>query len=145
MDGTLLNSDKTLSEENLNAILCLLVSFSPFFVSSLSVMQATRHYFEPVGVDFPVILSNGGMIYDCHENKVMWSEYLPEGSSRKMVSDLLERFPEACAEICTPEHIYDVQINEQERIHWKKGGFTAEIIESLDDVQIGRASCRERV
>lgn len=137
MDGTLLNSDKTLSEENLNAILKLREAGGKFVVSTGRVMQATRHYFEPVGVDFPVILSNGGMIYDCHENKVMWSEYLPEESSRKMVSELLEEFPDACAEICTPEHIYDVQINEQERIHWKKGGFTAEIMESLDDVPDG--------
>jgi Cof subfamily protein (haloacid dehalogenase superfamily) len=137
MDGTLLSSDKTLSEENLNAILRLREAGGKFVVSTGRVIQATRHYFEPVGVDFPVILCNGGMIYDCHENKVMWSSYLPEESSRKMCAELLKKFPEACAEICTPDRIYDVQMNDYERIHWKKGGFTAEIVKSLDSVPSG--------
>ena len=56
MDGTLLNADKTLSEENLKAILRLREAGGKFIVATGRVIQATRHYFEPVGVDFPVIL-----------------------------------------------------------------------------------------
>lgn len=137
MDGTLLNADKTLSEENLKAILRLREAGGKFVVATGRVLQATRHYFEPVGVDFPVILCNGGMIYDCSDNKVMWSEYLPEEKARVMITQLLKKFPEACAEICTPSGIYDVQMNEYERLHWKIGGFTAEIMDTLESVPSG--------
>ncbi|MGN0638418.1 MAG: Cof-type HAD-IIB family hydrolase [Huintestinicola sp.] len=137
MDGTLLNADKTLSEENLKAILRLREAGGKFVVATGRVLQATRHYFAPVGVDFPVILCNGGMIYDCGNNKVMWSEYLPEEKARAMIAKLLKKFPEACAEICTPDGIYDVQMNDYERRHWKIGGFTAEIMDSLESVPSG--------
>ncbi len=137
MDGTLLNADKTLSEENMNAIIRLRESGASFAVATGRVLQATRHYFEPAGIDCPVILCNGGMIYDCKNDSVIWSEYLPEEKSRLMIAELLRKFPEACAEICTPDGIYDVQINDYERHHWKIGGFTAEILESLDDVPSG--------
>ncbi|MBQ5332004.1 MAG: Cof-type HAD-IIB family hydrolase [Oscillospiraceae bacterium] len=137
MDGTLLSADKTLSEDNLDAILRLREAGGKFVVATGRVLQATRHYFEPAGIDCPVILCNGGMIYDCHENKIMWSRFLPEDKSRVMIAELLRKFPEACAEICTPEAIYDVQINDYERRHWKIGGFTAEIMDSLEDIPSG--------
>ncbi|MBQ7783127.1 MAG: Cof-type HAD-IIB family hydrolase [Oscillospiraceae bacterium] len=137
MDGTLLNADKTLSQRNMEAIVRLREAGAEFVVATGRVIQATRHYFEPIGLNCPVILCNGGMIYDCAENKVKWSEYLPEDKARDMINKLLDKFPEACAEICTPYGIYDVNINDYERHHWKIGGFTAEILSSLEDVPSG--------
>lgn len=137
MDGTLLSTDKTLSARNADAIMRLRKAGGLFAVATGRVIQATRHYFAPFGLDCPVILCNGGMIYDCAENKVKWSEYLPEDKARVMVKELLEKFPEVCAEICTPDGIYDVNINDYERKHWKIGGFTAEICGSLENVPHG--------
>lgn len=137
MDGTLLNRDKTLSKRNSDAIVRLRNAGGTFVVATGRVLQATAHYFRPIGLDCPVILCNGGMIYDCGTDTVKWSEYLPEDKARKMIAQLLEKFPEACAEICRPEGIYDVNINDQERTHWKIGGFTAEILGSLEEVPHG--------
>lgn len=137
MDGTLLSKDKTLSKRNSDAIVRLRQAGGMFVVATGRVLQATAHYFTPIGLDCPVILCNGGMIYDCGTNSVKWSEYLPEEKARAMVAQLLDKFPEACAEICRPEGIYDVNINDYERHHWKIGGFTANIVKSLDDVPHG--------
>lgn len=137
MDGTLLSADKTLSRRNMDAINALRQAGGKFIVATGRVIQATRHYFEPIGLDCPVILCNGGMIYDCAENRVKWSKYLPEEEAREMVSALLGEFPEVCAEICTPYGIFDVNVNDYERRHWKIGGFNAEIMPSLDAVPSG--------
>lgn len=137
MDGTLLSRDKTFSEKNAEAIVRLRQAGGMFTAATGRVIQATRHYFEPLGLYCPVILCNGGMVYDCAENEVKWSEYLPEEKARKMAEELLEKFPEVCAEICRPDGIYDVNINEFERQHWKIAGFTAKICESFDDVPHG--------
>ncbi len=134
MDGTLLSTDKKLSEENASAIARLRDAGGMFTPATGRVIQATRHYFKPFGLDCPTILCNGGMIYDCGTNSVKWSEYLPVQKALSMVEELLKRFPEACAEICTPDDIYDVNINDQEKHHWKIGGFTAKICGSLDEV-----------
>lgn len=137
MDGTLLSADKTLSKRNADALLRFKAAGGKFVVATGRVIQATAHYFKPLGIDCPVILSNGGMIYDCGENKVMWSNYLPEDKARQMIKALIARFPQACAEICRPDGIYDVNFNECEKRHWKIGGFTADILSSLDDVPHG--------
>lgn len=138
MDGTLLSADKTLSRRNAEAIKRFQSAGGTFVVATGRVLQATEHYFKPIGVECPVILCNGGMIYDCAEKRVKWSEYLPEDKARKMISALIEKFPVACAEICTPEGIYDVNFNEYEAEHWVKGGFTAVKCSTLEDVPSGK-------
>ncbi|MCM1524708.1 MAG: Cof-type HAD-IIB family hydrolase [Ruminococcus sp.] len=137
MDGTLLSADKTLSRRNADALLRFKAAGGRFVVATGRVIQATAHYFEPLGLECPVILSNGGMIFDCGENKVKWSKYLPEDKARFMVRALIEKFPCVCAEICRPDGIYDVNINDCERRHWKIGGFTARILSSLDEIPRG--------
>lgn len=134
MDGTLLTHDKRLSEEDAEAIVRFREAGGTFAVATGRVIQATRHYFDTIGLNSPVILCNGGMIYDCAKNKVAWSEYLPCREAKSMVRELIKNFPQACAEICTPEVIYDYNINDFERHHWKIGGFTATPVNVLDDI-----------
>ena len=134
MDGTFLKHDKTISEENLAAVKRLSEAGGRFIITTGRVIQASKHYFEPMGNAFPAILCNGGMIYDCASGKVMWSKYLDADTAKSSIEQLLEEFPDVCAEICTPNCIYDVNINDTERGHWKSAGFTAEIVGSIDEV-----------
>ncbi|MBQ5312290.1 MAG: HAD hydrolase family protein, partial [Oscillospiraceae bacterium] len=48
MDGTLLNHDKTISQKNLDAIARLRKAGGMFVVATGRIIQATRHYFEPI-------------------------------------------------------------------------------------------------
>ncbi len=137
MDGTLLKSDKTLSERNMDAIMRLRDAGGQFIIATGRVIQATRHYFDPMGLRIPCILCNGGMIYDCAQNKVVWSKSLDKHLASAHIARLIERFPDVCAEICTPQGIYDININDIEYSHWKLAGFTAEIVDSADDIPAG--------
>lgn len=134
MDGTLLSNDKTLSKRNMDAIIRLRETGARFIVATGRVIQATRHYFEPMGINDPCILCNGGMIHDCSSNKVMWSRSLDRKIASEQTKELLAAFPDVCAEICTPDGIFDIQINDWEYMHWKLAGFTASIVGSPDDV-----------
>lgn len=134
MDGTFLKDDKTVSKANLDAVQRLKAAGGKFIAATGRVIQGTRHYFQPVGLDFPCILCNGGMIYDCAENNVVWSKYLDTETAKRITRQIFEDFPNVCAEICTPDGIYSVNLNEVERNHWKKAGFTAEVLPTLDDV-----------
>lgn len=134
MDGTLLSEDKTLCKRNADAIKRFRQAGGIFVVATGRVIQSTERYLASLGLDCPAILCNGGMIYDCMSRKVMWAEYLDVRSASEMITEIIEKFPMVCAEICTPTGIYDVNINETERIHMVKGGFTALPVASLDDV-----------
>lgn len=137
MDGTLLSEDKSFSQRNRDAIERLREKGGLFAVATGRVLQASRHYFKGLGLECPVILCNGGMIYDCARSQVMWTRYLPEREARIMAAQLLEKFPEAAAEICTPEGIYNVNYNDYEKYHQKIAGFESEQLDSLDDVPHG--------
>lgn len=136
MDGTLLSADKTISKRNEEAMLRFKAAGGKFAVATGRVIQATRHYFTKIGLD-SVILCNGGMVYDCRRGEIIWAKFLPEDKARRMISALLEKFPEAAAEISTPERIYAVNMNDCERHHMKIAGFTADPVDSLDEVPDG--------
>ncbi len=140
MDGTLLNHDKTVSQRNLDAIARLRRAGGMFVVATGRIIQATRHYFEPIKLDCPCILCNGGMIYDCGTDSTAWSRSLDRSMAGKVTEELLERFPGACAEICMPHGIYDININDTERMHWKKAGFTGTPVDSFDSLPEGDIS-----
>ena len=136
MDGTLLNNDKTVSQKNIDAINRFRESGGMFILSTGRLLQATRSYFGITGKD-PCILCNGGMIYDCGTRAIKWSDGLERRSAFDMTRRIIERFPDVCAEICLEDKVYDINLNEIEKEHWKKAGFTAEVVDSLDDVPDG--------
>lgn len=134
MDGTLLSDDKTVSRYNLEAINKLRSMGGSFIASTGRTFQATAHYFKPIGLDCPVILCNGAVIYDVKEKKTIWANFLPTDKAYEMTREILENFPYVCAEICLPDEIYSVHINETEYYHQKIGGFESIATDNLDDV-----------
>ena len=134
MDGTLLNHDKTISRENLDAIAEFTQKGNLFVVSIGRVIQAMRRYVDAMQLKGPIILCNGGQIYDCGREEVAWSKDLDYDKALAMVSGLTSRFPSACAEVCRPDGIYDYNFNEYERHHWQIAGFTATVCERAEDI-----------
>lgn len=138
MDGTLLSADKTISAVNLAAIERFRMAGGKFALATGRVIQATAQYFEQTALDGPIIICNGSMIYDCGSGEVKWQQTLPEDKARFVVAKLLERFPEASAEINTPFTAYVVQCNETSVYHRKIAGMTSvEEVASLKDVPKG--------
>lgn len=134
LDGTLLTPDKKLTRKNADAIARFTKAGGSFIVATGRVLSSTRRYFEEMNVRCPMIICNGGMIYDCAAEKTLMAQYLEYERSAEIIRELLGAFPEVCAEICTPEKIYDVNKNEYERRHLIIGGFEAEECSCLEDV-----------
>ncbi len=118
LDGTLLPASKVLSEEDIAAIAKFRSMAGKFSIATGRVYESARQYFDALRPDLPIILCNGGVIYDCNKQKALWSKMLPP-ETRQIVSEILKAFPEISAEIDMENAIYVIAENEQERYHMK--------------------------
>lgn len=116
MDGTLLPSSKVLSKTDLEAINTFTRRGGNFSIATGRPIQSVKFYFDELKINFPIILYNGGMIYDTQKSEVLWKNYLPT-EARGIVETVLNRFPEVSAEMITYERIYSLQKNEYEQYH----------------------------
>lgn len=62
MDGTLLNDDKEVSRENIEAINYFISNGGKFSIATGRAIQAIEKYFEYFKINLPAIVYNGGMI-----------------------------------------------------------------------------------
>ena len=118
LDGTLLPSSKILSEKDIKAIARFRELGGKFSIATGRTFESARQYFDDLTPDLPIILCNGGVIYDCSQHKALWSKTLPP-ETRDIVSEVLTEFPEVCAEIDMENAIYAVHLNDHERYHMK--------------------------
>ena len=87
-----------------------------FTIATGRPIQSVRRYFNEVNLTLPVILYNGGMIFDHKNDKIVWRSELP-AEARNIVSRVLKEFPKASAEILTYENVYALQLNDIEERH----------------------------
>lgn len=88
LDGTLLKSDKTISEENYEAIEYFKANGGFFSFVTGRMPVTTRKIFDMIKTNCPVGCVNGGGLYDFEANKYIWNTHLdPEFI---MLTDLAE-------------------------------------------------------
>lgn len=105
LDGTLLSDDKSISEENLNAIKYFMSEGGIFtFVTGRAIAGAVGVY-EVIKPNAPCGCFNGGGIYDFDKQHVLWSMKMPE-SVLEMVKYVDDNFPEIGIEVHTQKNIY---------------------------------------
>ena len=75
MDGTLLTDDKKINPIDLKAIEQFKLLGGIFTVATGRNYQSASRYFKELSIEYPVILYNGGMIFDViHNNPVYIDE-----------------------------------------------------------------------
>lgn len=117
MDGTFLPTNKIPSKGNLEAIKRFQHAGGKFTIATGRAHQATSQYFEYFDVNFPMIMFNGGMIFDMETNKSIYDIFLP-ASAREIAKDILNSFPRLGCEILT-EKVNVISINDTEKNHIK--------------------------
>lgn len=135
MDGTLLNSDKKITDKDRTAIERFISLGGKFTVSTGRTIEAFEQYHKILDLRMPVVLYNGGIIYDYSEQKVMYAEYLPDGV-REIASELLEAMPTAGGEVLKFDKTYVFRNNYYQKIHTTLCGISpeyAELSEIPDD------------
>ncbi len=116
MDGTLLKSDKTVSEKNLKAIEKYQSDGGIFGIATGRPIHTTLRYLDILKPDLPLILYNGCIVYDHRQDKIIYGKYLPD-AARDILKDIFSRYPGIAPEIFTFEAQYYLNLNEAEKWH----------------------------
>ncbi|MBQ8623522.1 MAG: HAD family hydrolase [Oscillospiraceae bacterium] len=132
-DGTLLSSDKKLTDRNIEAIKKFRSLGGKFSVATGRPIQTIANYIDDIHYDLPMILCNGAMIYDPYEKEVVWAKYLPD-YAKDIVNDILDKFPSVSPEVFTLKGQYYLRMNEVEAWHQALVGFDYTKVDSVDEV-----------
>ena len=82
MDGTLINSNKEISKENLDAIKYFVNNGGKFTVATGRMVASVECFLDRLNLDLPAILHNGGKIYDYNNKKVVYEHFIEEDSDK---------------------------------------------------------------
>ena len=117
MDGTFLPTNKIPSQGNLDAIKKFQDAGGKFTIATGRAHQATSQYFEYFHVNFPMIMFNGGMIFDMEKQKSIYDIFVPP-IAKEITIDILNKFPNLGCEILT-DRVNVISINDIEENHIK--------------------------
>lgn len=106
MDGTLLDDDKKISQENLKAIRWFMEQGGTFSIASGRSASSVWHYLDEIGLTAPIICCNGGGIYDYASQKFLWNAPVDAQVSADIIEDVHRLFPHVGVEVYTCQKIY---------------------------------------
>ena len=110
MDGTMLTTDKRISDENITAIRAFQKAGGRFSIATGRSIPSLEHYVHLLQIDTPVILYNGGAIYDYEKREIVWHSVLSE-NAKEYTEDVYRKFPDIGIEILLDDQIYVVRSN----------------------------------
>ena len=116
LDGTLLTSDKRISARDLEAIKRYKALGGRFVIASGRPLHTVVDFIDALGDDFPMILCNGGVIYDPALKKTLYEIDLPD-SAAEIIRDIRENFVGISPEIYTFSKRYYFHMNTVEKWH----------------------------
>lgn len=116
LDGTLLPHNKILNEKDLNALKYFRQNGGIFTIATGRIIQASEQFFDALRPDAPVILNNGGLIYNVDKKEIVYEQCADDAAYDYTVV-LMEKFPEMGVEVNLPDGIFVVRMTEWERRH----------------------------
>lgn len=116
MDGTFLPASKIPGEKSLKAVAGFQSEGGKFSIATGRAIQAAAQYFDKISVNCPIIMCNGGMVYDLNDRRQIYDVFLPE-FSRDIVKDILAANPDVGCEVLTLDEVYVPQMTEMEAQH----------------------------
>lgn len=116
MDGTFLPASKIPSDENLAAVNRLMEAGGKFSIATGRSLQASMQYFDAFSVNCPIIMCNGGMVYDIYSEEQIYDVYLPE-SARPLTAQILKDNPAVGCEVLPLDSVYVPNMTDMEREH----------------------------
>lgn len=108
MDGTLLDSEGNLSEENIKAIEEFTKLGGKFTLATGRMLASVKKFMDRLNVNLPVILYNGTKIYDFKNNEIIFEGYL-EDERKPIIKSITKNNPTIGVEIYCEEKVYIYQ------------------------------------
>jgi len=88
LDGTLLNSECKISDKSIKIINNLIKKGCNFTVATARSLSSAKDILEPLDLKMPVILNNGGFIYDLNKNENLVSNYIENEIAKEVISEV---------------------------------------------------------
>lgn len=116
LDGTLLKTDKTLNPADTAAVRRFTEAGGRFVIATGRPFHTVTDYLGAIGKDSPMILCNGGVIYDACKGKTLYEVDLPE-TVKEIMQDVRSRYPDISPEIYTFSKRWYFHMNTVEKWH----------------------------
>jgi hypothetical protein len=110
MDGTLLDENKEISKENLEAISYFRENGGTFTVASGRIYEKITMFSEVLDLDLPIISHNGCIIYDNNNKKILHKEFL-KGDYKSIIKEIYEEHPYIGVEAYTESEVIFLKYN----------------------------------
>lgn len=105
MDGTLLNTDKKISKNNIDAINKFVAQGGIFTFATGRMMESVRKYLDTVNINVPIILYNGTKIHDYNKDETLYELFLEE-KVKSIIKKMKEQYKDLGIEIYCNENVY---------------------------------------
>ncbi len=116
MDGTLLDEGHQVLARNSEAIRRFKAKGGHFTIATGRSIASAQMYVEELKLDIPVILSNGAMVYDYKDKKILFEAFL-QLEAEQFAYHLLDEFPHVGCESFVGEEVYVLQDNDYIKEH----------------------------
>ncbi len=106
LDGTLINSQHFISQENLDAISFFIKNGGSFAIATGRSKDNIRPYIENLTLNGPCILYNGGGIYNFQEERFLATELMDKSVVEQYIIYCMKNHKNMVVEIFTPDMLY---------------------------------------
>lgn len=106
LDGTLINSQHLISQENLDAISFFIKNGGSFAIATGRSKDNIRPYIENLTLNGPCILYNGGGIYNFQEERFLATELMDKNLVEEYIIYCMKNYKNMVVEIFTPDMLY---------------------------------------
>ena len=110
LDGTLLRKDKSVSEENIEAIEYFKKEGGLFTFVTGRMPYTSKKIYEMVKPNAPIGCINGGGVYDFEKNEYLWMKILPD-EAFELVEFIEKEIPDIGVQVNTSRVIYFTKDN----------------------------------
>lgn len=123
MDGTLLDSRRQVSRQNMEAIEQFVHEGGKFTVATGRTERSVQQFPYNLPINAPVIVYNGALIYDLSSDKPLWSSCLSK-EAYGLVKEIYEEFNGIGIEVFHGGDAYFLQENEETDKHLERERLT---------------------
>ena len=132
IDGTLVNARREITPPVHAAVAAAQARGVRVCLATGRIWPSARQYVEALGADPPVILYNGGMVYDFVRDEIWLRTTLPLQHARDVLA-ILRRHPAVQPHLYVDDHVYIPAMNETTAIYQRKDNLRTEVIGDLAD------------
>ena len=135
MDGTLLSTDKKITDTDRRAIEYFRELGGRFTVATGRTVQSFDQYRSMLGLKEPIIMYNGAAMYDYTSGKMLYTHPLPEAAGA-YAAQLMELMPDVGGEVLRPEGTYVFSNTDYQQLHTRLCGIEP-YYKELEEIEDG--------